>query len=69
MSFWGYFLIGVVVLAIVYAAAAWWSYRNQKRLVAGGDPLSPGADIHRDRRTNESIIESRSNQARNSGKF
>lgn len=69
MSFWGYFVIGVVVLVLGYAAAAWWSYRNQKRLVAGGDSLTPGPDIHLDRRTNESIIEARANQGRNFGKF
>ncbi|MCW2736470.1 hypothetical protein [Nocardioides sp.] len=39
MTFWVWFGVVVALLAVAYVASVIWSYRRQKRLVAGGDPL------------------------------
>ena len=63
--------LGLGLLAVIgaYLALEMRSVRKQRARLANGDPHTPGPDISRDQRTNQSIIESQSNQTRTSHPF
>lgn len=56
--------LGLGLLAVIgaYLALEMRSVRKQRARLSNGDPHTNGADISRDQRINQSIIESQGNQ-------